>query len=297
MKKNLTKPRINVFLAILLIILALYSLSLIFLLGWGLLKSLQDKVDYIMQGASASSFPKSFTLSNYVSAFKELKLKLGVEFGGRPVYFGEMLFNSLVYSISCAVVSTLSPCIMGYLTVRIRTNFNKLINGIFYFCLLVPVFGAMPSMIQMMTSLRLINTWVGAIVMKMGFTGTYFLIFQASFRSLSGEYAEAAKIDGANRYQIMFGIEFQLVKTIIMISFVLDFIGFWNDYQTPMIYMPNHPTAAYGLWRMNSRASSYTDYVIFKVAGFMILIFPTFVLFMFFKDAMIGNLTIGGLKG
>jgi ABC-type maltose transport system permease subunit len=64
-----------------------------------------------------------------------------------------------------------------------------------------------------------------------------------------------------------------------------------------MIYMPNHPTAAYGLWRMNSQVSSYTDYIIFKVAGFMILILPTFVLFMLFKDKMIGNLTIGGLKG
>lgn len=297
MKKNLTKPRLSVFSVLLLIVLVVYSLSLIILLGWGFLKSLQDKVDYVMQGASASSFPKKFTFANYISAFGELKIKLGMEFGGKTIYFEEMLLNSLVYSIGCAIVSTFTPCIVAYLTVRIRTGFNKIVNGIFYFTLLVPIIGSMPSMIQMMTTLGLINTWFGAIVMKIGFTGTYFLVYQASFRSLSGEYAEAAVIDGANRYRIMFGIEFQLVKTIITIAFVINFINFWNDYQTPMIYMPNHPTASYGLWRMNSHLSSYTDYIIFKVAGFMILIVPTFVLFMLFKDKMIGNLTIGGLKG
>ena len=297
MKKDISKSRFDVFTALLLLLITLYSISLLGLLAWGLMKSLQDKVDYIMQGASAASFPKKITFDNYLNAFKELKLKLGMEFGGRTVYFGEMLMNSLIYAVVCGILHTLTPCIVAYLTVRIKTRFNKLINAIVYFQMFVPLLGSMPSSIQLMTSLHLINTWIGMFVMKIGFTGVSFLIFQAQFESLSGEYAEAAKIDGANRYQIMFGIEFQLVKTILMIYFVMNFISYWNDYQTPMIYLPNHPTASYGLWRLNSKTGSYSDYVIFKVAGFMIMIIPTFVLFLIFKDKMIGNLTLGGIKG
>ena len=64
-----------------------------------------------------------------------------------------------------------------------------------------------------------------------------------------------------------------------------------------MVYLSKFPTASYGMYMFNKANSSDFDYIIYKVAGFMILIIPTFILFMLFNDKMMGNLTVGGLKG
>lgn len=295
--KNFLKRNCNPFTIIAFCILAVYSLMLVSILGWALIKSFQTESDFILQGASVSAMPKEWSLANYVKAFSKIYYKLPMSKGGRTVYFGEMLGNSLLYSLGCAIIATLVPCVVAYLTVRCDFWFNKIINGMFYFQLLVPIVGSLPSSIQIMNTLGLMDTWIGVYMMKFHFMGMYFLIFQGTFRSLSKEYSEAAIIDGANHYKIMFGIEFSLVKTVIMIVFVMEFISFWNDYQTPMIYLSKYPTASYGMYKFNSVNSSDFDYVIYKVAGFMILIIPIFVLFMIFKDKMMGNLTVGGLKG
>jgi ABC-type glycerol-3-phosphate transport system permease component len=123
------------------------------------------------------------------------------------------------------------------------------------------------------------------------------LIFQGIFRGLSKDYSEAAIVDGASDFTIMVKINFPMIFNSIIIVAVLNFIAFWNDYQTPMVYLRSHPTVSYGLYYFNNINDSKFGMLIYKVAGFMLMMIPTLLLFLGFKDKMIGNLTIGGLKG
>lgn len=293
MKKN----KLGVFTILILVVMILYCLSMFILLGWGFAKSLQSESDFIMQGATAISWPREWTLANYINAFDKIKYKLPIAYGGDTIYFEEMFLNSLIYSVGCPLAGLISTTMMAYITTRYDMKFNKVVTFIVWFCMMVPIYGSLPSSIQLMTELGLINTWRGIFIKSFGFANMNFLLISASLKGLSKEYGEAALIDGASRLKIMLKIDIPLIKTTLAVLFVMGFIGCWNDYQTPMIYLPSKITASYGLYIFNKAGDSYFDYLIYKMSGFMLLCIPTLFLFLIFKDKMIGSLTVGGLKG
>lgn len=290
----------NPYTIVVFILLVTYSLILGLLLAWGLIKSLHQINDFMAGGLKAHSWPRVWTLDNYVKAFEVIQVRLDRKYGGGTVLLGGMVMNSAIYAVGCATVGTITTCIVAYLTVKHRFAFNKVVVGIFYFVWLVPLVGASAATIKLLTKLKLIHTWIGVFLLKANYvTGMSFLIFRSVFGSLDDGYREAALIDGASHFRVMVGICLPLVKTTIMTMWMMDFITCWNDYSTPMIYLGANPTAAYGLYLYNQNKSNggAFAYVPFKVAGFMILLIPIVVLFAIFKDKFMGNLLEGGLKG
>ena len=279
------------------IILLAYCIYQIAILAWGFMKSMHDPEDYLLQGTVAN-WPEVWSLQNYIKAFSTIAITLERHLGGRTVYLGEMLFNSLFYSIGCAVVGVMTSCVVSYVVNKHNFKFNKVINFIFYFSLMVPVMGSMPSMIRLTEALNLRNTWPGIFIMKMTFTGgNSFLIFGAAFKGLDNGYKEAATIDGAGDFQVMVQIMFPLVKSLIFTFMMISFIGYWNDYSAPLVYLQQYPPAALGLFKFNSNQSQGTNFLTYKIAGFMILMIPTFIIFMIFKNKFMYNVTEGGMKG
>jgi ABC-type glycerol-3-phosphate transport system permease component len=78
---------------------------------------------------------------------------------------------------------------------------------------------------------------------------------------------------------------------------LLQFIGYWNDYQTPMIYLPSHPTIAYGLFYSLFNSTPAFSYVGAKLASSMIVLLPILLVFLFSHKRLLGNITMGGIKG
>ena len=150
-------------------------------------------------------------------------------------------------------------------------------------------------MLVVLKTMGIYDTYFGMACMKFTFANTYFIIFYSTFKGLSVGYAEAARIDGASETTIMFKIMFPLVKTTIAAIFLLRMIAMWNDYMTSMVYYPSHPTAALGLmlYYQDAKVSSVPA----KLAGSIIVITPLFIVFMIFRKSLMGNLTMGGLKG
>jgi len=279
------------------IILTVYCIYQISILAWGFMKSLHDPEDYLVQGTVAN-WPDKFSIANYIKAFETISIRLERHLGDREVYLAEMLFNSLFYSIGCAVVGVMTSCVVAYVVNKHDFKFNKVINFVYFFSLMVPVLGSMPSTIRLTEALHLRNTWPGIFIMKMTFTGgNSFLIFGAAFKSLDNGYKEAAVIDGAGDLQVMVQIMFPLVKSLIFTFMMISFIGYWNDYSAPLVYLQKYPPAALGLFRFNNNQSQGTNFLTYKLAGFMILMIPTFIIFMIFRDKFMYNVSEGGMKG
>ena len=122
-------------------------------------------------------------------------------------------------------------------------------------------------------------------------------MFYGTFKSLSNEYKEAAIIDGASDYCVLFKIVFPLVKSVMLATFVLNFIAFWNDYQTPLLYLPTHPTLAYAVYYVSYEAFEPALYhTPPRIAGLMLLAVPIVILFAIFKDKLMGDISLGGIK-
>jgi ABC-type glycerol-3-phosphate transport system permease component len=78
---------------------------------------------------------------------------------------------------------------------------------------------------------------------------------------------------------------------------LINFINFWNDYTTPLVYMPNKPTIAYGLYMFVQDTTTPRAFKPVKLAACMLVFIPNFAVFLIFRNKLLGNISMGGLKG
>jgi N-acetylglucosamine transport system permease protein len=163
--------------------------------------------------------------------------------------------------------------------------------------MIIPTVGTLPSEIAIADSLKLYNTVYGMLFMKSYVTGLYFLSFYASLRVIPKDYEEAAYLDGAGNFRVMLNIMLPMASGVFSTVFLLNFIGYWNDYQTPMIYMPGYPTLAYGLYYLcNVPRNDIDSSVPMQLAGCTLMAVPLLLLFTTCHKKLLGNVSLGGLK-
>lgn len=289
MKKNRIVS--NIPYLIMFTVLALYFLFMVAVLVFGLFNSFRSVDDDFLINGSLFAFPDPLVLSNYWDVMGKI-----VVMSTRYIYLPEMILNTIIYSVGSASILTFTCLAMAYCVTKFDFKFNIVINSIFYFTMLFPIVGSMASTINLLESMKLFDTWSGMFLMRLNFTSAGFLIFQGFLRSVDNGYIEAARIDGASEYTIFFRIIIPMLKNVIFVLFLGSFMGFWNDYQTSLVYMPSHPTALTGLHAYTTDPSNGA-YIPTQFAGYMIMAVPIFVLFMIFKKKILTGLSEGGLKG
>ena len=77
---------------------------------------------------------------------------------------------------------------------------------------------------------------------------------------------------------------------------LLAFITKWNDYMSPLLYLPDMPTLATGLYRFRSIAERKFDYPSLY-AGMFICLLPILIIFAIFSERLLGKVSMGGIKG
>lgn len=311
MKKQQKKDKAMIAVWAIFIILIIYSLSLFFVLGWGLITSLKSDIEFGRVGNKVGIPTWGYSANeilfgNYLKVINNFELKVSANYWRgetlvnttRLVYFPNLLFNTLVYALGGAIIAAFVPCIMAYFCAKYKYKFSSLLYTLVIFVMIIPVVGTQPATINLLRDTGLYDTFIGSYVLKFSFQGTYFLVFFAFFEGLTDSYAEAAEIDGATQFDILFRITLPLVSKMIGTVILIQFIALWDDYQTSNLYLPTHPTLAYGVYRMvyDSGSSKGFNAVPVKISGCMLLVIPMLILFACLKDKIMGNVSMGGLK-
>ena len=279
---------------IMLVILVLYVLSLIVPFVWAFFTSFKDRLSFINDPVG---LPQEWVW-NYSTVFRKFYVQVtNNKIGTKLVYLDRMYLNSLLYAIGSAVVSGIVPCITAYLCARFRNKFSGLLYSIAIVTMILPIVGNMPSQIIVSRTLGLYDRIWGMWIMNASYLGLYFLVFYNVFRALPKDFTEAAKIDGAGNVSILFRIVMPVVRNTLFTVILIKFIDFWNDYQTPLVYLPSSPTAAYGLFLMGRTTENDMNSVPMRLAASMIMFIPIFVVFMLLQKRLLGNLMVGGIKG
>lgn len=277
------------------IILSIYALSLMFTMGWAILSSLKNRFDLL---GNPFGLPKVWVFKNYISAAKSIAVDIPLGSTVKTIGVELQLFNSVIYSAGSAFVNCFTLCLVSYLVAKYDFLFSKFVYSLVVVTMIIPIIGALPSEMQIVTGLGLKNSFLGVFIMKAGFSGMYFLIFYAQFKNISREYMQAASIDGASHTRIMFEIVFPLVKGTFGVVFLVLFVNFWNDYQTPMLYLANKPTISYGLYMLHAQPRDNSAGALpIKLAACVLSCMPVVILFVIFRNKMMGNFSAGGLKG
>ena len=209
----------------------------------------------------------------------------------------QQFINSVLYSVGCATAVTVTSLVMGYATARFKYKMSGYIYAFVLVTMALPIVGSMPSEIAVAQKLNIFDTFPGMWIMRANFLNTYFLIFYAQFKMIPKDYTEAAKIDGANPWAIMLQIIVPLAMGTVSTVFVLTFIFFWNDFQIPMVYLPSHPVAAYGMYHFQTTPILQVSNTPTKLAGICLMALPIVVFYAIFNKKLNVNLSVGGIKG
>ena len=113
----------------------------------------------------------------------------------------------------------------------------------------------------------------------------------------TSKISEAAEIDGAGDFQIMVQIFFPIVANTFLTVLLINFIGYWNNYQVPMVYVPNHPTLAEYMFQISTFSKYPFSKAPVQLSASLILLVPVVVIFLCMHKRLLGNLSIGGVKG
>lgn len=282
---------------ILMSVLILYSVSLLLPILWGLSTSLKTDLDFYLNPFwLPDGWFWNWQWSNYSYAFMNFVVKVEAGSGFRIIYMEEMFLYTILYALGCAFFQSFVCCVVAYMVVKFDYFFSKVIYTVVIVAMILPIVGSLPSEIQMSRALGFFDSIWGMWIMKSHFLGMYFLVFHAMFRGIPKEFADAARVDGAGNFQVLFSIMMPLVRNTLFTVILLNFIGYWNDYQVPLIYLPSYPTIAYGLYLFNFSTINSLSTIPMKITGCMIMMLPILIVFLIFRNRLIGNISIGGLK-
>lgn len=285
---------VSVFELIVCTLLVTYTLVLLGLLIWALLSSFKSAEDFLF---NPLGLPEKFTLENYRLVFEASTLPSTTT----DTYFTiwDQFGNSVMYAVGSAFFRVAATTIVAYCTAKYKHWISTVIYNTVLVTLALPIVGNMPSLLQITHTLKIFDTFQGMFIMNFYFNNIYYLVIHAAFRNLSWTYAEAAFIDGASHLRVFVRIYLPMVINLLGVVFLLFFIEIWNEYQTPMVYLPSFPTISYGLYTI-SRGGQTGSLIIeppLVIATGVFSFAIIFAIFMVFREKLMGNLTEGGIKG
>lgn len=109
---------------------------------------------------------------------------------------------------------------------------------------------------------------------------------------------EAAKIDGATYVQTFFQLIFPLIRPAVAAQFILWFMGVWNDYLAPLLYLnsPEKQTLQVVIANLNAAYAIQTDYPLIMAAS-VISLLPVLIVFIIFQKQIIESVALSAVKG
>ena len=289
-KKKLTVGQLIAFIVVFAVFF-LFAVTLIYPMLWALLNSFKTNAEYF---DDPFKFPEIWQFKNYVKVFDKLSVRTSY---GTQVGLLGMLANSIWLSLCGSVLTVFSSTMVAYVVAKYDFRMKNFIYGLAIFIMIIPIVGNLPAQYKLYSDLHLRNSPLILITYTGGF-GFNFIVLYGFFKNVSWSYAEAAFVDGAKNLRVFLSIMLPLAMPAIAALFVIQVVGLWNDYMTPLMYLGDFPTLSSGLYRFKTimESGGSTDYPVY-FAGILLATIPILVLFAFFSETIMQNTVAGGLKG
>lgn len=206
------------------IVLSIILLITLFPVYWIIVTSFKTPIEVILP--NPTWFPKIFTFENYQSV-----LALG---------FMQNLLNSAFVAITSTLLSLFLAFLAAYALLRFK--FPLAFNGIFLIWILVvkmlpPVVLAIP-LYTMFNSMHLINNLMGLVLVYQVYTLPYCIWMIFGFlKAVPITFEEAAWIDGASRFYILFKIVLPLARTGIIATSIFSVIAAWDEFLFAILFI------------------------------------------------------------
>ena len=286
----------SIYKGLIILLLVVYCASLLFVLFWLVYSSLKKVDEYILYPLK---LPEVWCFENYKEFFEKFSV-VQMTYKGKIRYgLGAMFSNSILWALLAPAVNVFWNTFTGYIIAKYRNKFTKFLYIFGVFVMVVPIVGSGAAARRLMYDIGMYDNLLMWVLRGPGvyFSGMHFMLMYSVFKEMPNSFSEAAEIDGASDLGVLFRIYAPLAFPSMMVLFILNFIGSWNDYGMFLYNLPSYPNIAYGMYMFQQLASSLQISTPVILAGFVVTSVPVIIFYFCSQNLIMKNFSIGGIKG
>lgn len=265
------------------LVLTVAAIAFLIPLVWMASTSLKAKED--VMAMPPQFIPNPVMWSNYPTAMTSP----GFDF---PV----LLKNTLVYAVVETFGIVISCVLVAYSFARMRWPGRDFFFILTLASMMIPGVVTLVPLFVMFSRMGWTNSMLPLIVP--GFFGSAFNIFllRQFFLGIPMELTEAARVDGASHWRILWQIVVPLAKPAIATITLFEFLFCWTDFMGPLIYLNRESlfTLSLGLYAFRERWQIRYDLM---MAAAMVVTLPILILFFMAQRTFIEGIALTGVKG
>lgn len=260
----------------------LVGMSLLFLvpLYWMIATSLKSNPEL---GVSPPTiFPHSWQWSNFVDAF-------------RTIPFANYFKNSLIITVLSVAGAAISNLIAAYGFACIDWRGRDKVFYVVLATIFIPFPIAIIPSFDLFAWLGWVNTYLPLIVPNLLTSGFFVFLLRQFLLQVPREHIDAARIDGASEWQILWRIVFPLAKPAVAVVGIFQAVASWNDFLGPLIYLQDSSVQTLSIGLQAFRTAHDIQFSLLMAASLMIVL-PLIILFFVFQRFFISGITLGGFR-
>ena len=233
-------------------------------------------------------WPKEFGFDNYIRLFKETD-------------FLKWFTNTGIMGVCTAVFQTFFILSMSYVLSRLRFKGRR---GLMNFMLILGMF---PGFLTMILIYKVFSDFgltmnmapVGLIIVYCASSGMSYYVSKGFFDTIPKSLDEAARVDGATRFQVFHKLILPLSKPIVIYTVLMGLMAPWGDFMLASYLIHENSagmSVAVGMFEWLSRSNVNLNYTMFCAAGVIVAI-PVTAVFLALQKYYVEGVTGGAVKG
>lgn len=216
--------------------------------------------------------------------------------GGADDDFFRFLLNTLVIAGLCVAGQVLSSSIVGWGFARQRFAGKELLFMVMLATMMIPGQISMIPVFMIFRRLGWIDTFLPLIVPAWFGSAFFSFLYRQFFLGIPLELDEAARVDGAGPLRTFWSILLPLAKPVSVTVGVFTFLGAWNDFLGPLIYINSDHKRTLSLALARFQGAYGTDVPAMMAAAALMLL-PVLLLYFFSQRSLVQGMVVSGIKG
>lgn len=211
--------------------------------------------------------------------------------------FSTALQNTMMYTVVGGIGQIVSSLMIAYGLARLEFDGKSVIFLLVLSTMMLPPQVTLIPQYLLFKSLGWLDSFKPLIVPS--FFGVPFFIFllRQFFLTIPRELDEAALIDGADRFTILWRIIVPVSKPILFTVIAFSFINHWNEFFSPLIYLDSMSKYVLSLWLALFRVDPTHLRIDYVMAGSVVVTIPIIAVFLICQRYIITGIAMSGLKG
>jgi len=207
-----------------------------------------------------------------------------------------LLANSTLIAVLSVAATVASSSVVGFAFATLPARGRRPLFALLVGTILVPPAATLVPQFILFSRLGWVGSYLPLIVPHLGGGAFFIFLFRQWFRNLPPNLFESAELDGATPFQSYWHIALPLAKPVIAAVAVFAFVGSWNDFLGPLLYLRSPETFTMSLG-LAAFQGTYVSQLHFALALSLVALLPVVVVFAIAQRFIVQGVATGGWRG